>query len=44
VHEVVPVEIFLPGCPPSAGRIRMVLERVLAGLSPLPEGEHLTFG
>jgi NAD-reducing hydrogenase small subunit len=30
VHAVVPVEIYLPGCPPSAARIRAALEEVLA--------------
>ncbi len=44
VHEIVPVEAFLPGCPPSAQRIRALLERVLAGLPPALEGEQLRFG
>ena len=29
IHEVTPVEQFLPGCPPSAGRIRRLLEGIL---------------
>ena len=44
VHEVVPVEVFLPGCPPSASRIKALLERVLAGLPPELAGEQLKFG
>ncbi len=34
VHEVVPVDYFLPGCPPPAPRIRAVLEALLAGKTP----------
>ena len=44
LHEVVPVEVFLPGCPPSADKIRLLLERVLAGLPPALEGEQIRFG
>lgn len=38
VHELVPVEVYLPGCPPSAQRIRLVLEALLQGKSPRLEG------
>jgi NAD-reducing hydrogenase small subunit len=31
LHAVVPVELYLPGCPPPAPRIRAVLEQLLAG-------------
>jgi NAD-reducing hydrogenase small subunit len=31
VHAVVPVDLYLPGCPPPAPRIRAVLEQLLAG-------------
>ena len=44
LHEVVPVEVYLPGCPPSADRIKLLLERVLAGLPPALEGEQIRFG
>jgi NAD-reducing hydrogenase small subunit len=41
VHTVVPVEVYLPGCPPPAGRIRAVIEQVLAGQAPRVEGREL---
>ena len=44
IHEVVPVEIFLPGCPPPAGRIRNLLEQVVAGKAPHLAGADLRFG
>lgn len=31
VHEVVPVDVFVPGCPPSADTIYQVLSELLAG-------------
>jgi NAD-reducing hydrogenase small subunit len=34
VHEVVPVDLFLPGCPPPANLIYFVLTEVLAGRVP----------
>ncbi len=34
LHAVVPVDHFLPGCPPSAPRIRALLEALLAGVEP----------
>ena len=34
VHAVVPVDFYLPGCPPPADRIRAVLEQLLAGKAP----------
>lgn len=44
VHKVVPVEYFLTGCPPSARRIRTVLEEIIAGRAPQLSGEDLRFG
>jgi NAD-reducing hydrogenase small subunit len=44
LHEVIAVDHFLPGCPPSAERIRVFLEALLRG-EPLPEGQAmLSFG
>ena len=34
VHEVVPVDVFVPGCPPSADTIYQVLSELLAGQVP----------
>ena len=44
VHEVVPVEHYLPGCPPPADRIKALLSQLLSGLTPHLEGEQLKFG
>jgi len=44
VHEVVSVDLYLPGCPPSAARIRAALEPLLAGEIPHLQGEQLRFG
>ena len=37
VHEVVPVDVFVPGCPPSAGLIFQTLQDLLAGRAPQPD-------
>jgi NAD-reducing hydrogenase small subunit len=34
IHEVVPVDIHVPGCPPDASVIRFVVEEMLAGRKP----------
>jgi NAD-reducing hydrogenase small subunit len=44
VHQVVPVEHYLPGCPPSAERIKALLEQLLAAAVPAPDGRAPTFG
>lgn len=44
VHEVVPVDFYLPGCPPPAPRIRAVLEALAQGREPVLEGKERRFG
>lgn len=44
LHELVRVDLFLPGCPPPAARIRSVLDQLLAGKSPHLDGVNLKFG
>ena len=34
VHQVVPVDVFVPGCPPSADNIFYALTELLAGRTP----------
>lgn len=44
VHEVVPVDFFLPGCPPPAARIKAFLEELVAGKAPPSEASAIRFG
>jgi NAD-reducing hydrogenase small subunit len=44
VHAVVKVDVYLPGCPPPAPRIRAVLEQLLAGGPVHLEGRQIKFG
>jgi NAD-reducing hydrogenase small subunit len=44
IHQVVPVDCFLPGCPPPAVNIRALLEALLAGREPHLEGRQIKFG
>ncbi len=38
LHEVVKVDFYIPGCPPSADLINYVLTELLAGRAPVMEG------
>jgi NAD-reducing hydrogenase small subunit len=44
VHAVVKVDVYIPGCPPPAARIRSVLEQLLAGENPQLLGREIKFG
>ena len=44
LHAVVPVDVYLPGCPPPADRIRAVLQALLDGKVPQLPPEQRTFG
>ncbi len=45
VHEVVDVDLYLPGCPPDADRIKATIEPLLRGEKPLMQGrEMIKFG
>jgi NAD-reducing hydrogenase small subunit len=44
VHTVVPVDYFLPGCPPPADRIKALVAQLLEGKKPVLEGPQLKFG
>lgn len=44
LHEVVPVDYYLAGCPPPAARIKAVVTQILEGQTPKLEGLDLRFG
>jgi NAD-reducing hydrogenase small subunit len=44
IHGVIPVDFYLPGCPPPAERIRKVLEAVVQGRQPELQGRDIRFG
>jgi NAD-reducing hydrogenase small subunit len=44
VHAVVPVEHYMPGCPPPADRIKALLQQVLDGKAPQLAGSQIKFG
>ncbi|MEQ9237340.1 NADH-quinone oxidoreductase subunit B family protein [Coleofasciculus sp. E2-BRE-01] len=45
VHELVHVDLFMPGCPPPADRIQATIEPLLRGEQPVMEGrEMIKFG
>jgi NAD-reducing hydrogenase small subunit len=41
LHALVPVDLYLPGCPPPAPRIRAVIEALLAGQAPEMVGRDM---
>ncbi len=43
VHQIVPVDLVVPGCPPSAKTIAYVLDRLIAG-EPVDSAEIARFG
>jgi NAD-reducing hydrogenase small subunit len=38
LHEIVKVDFYIPGCPPSADLINYVLTELLSGKTPNMEG------
>ena len=44
LHSFIHVDVYLPGCPPPASRIRAVLEALIEGKMPRLEGEDIRFG
>jgi NAD-reducing hydrogenase small subunit len=44
VHELIHVDYYLPGCPPSAPRIKLFLTHLLEGKDPHLAGADIKFG
>ena len=44
LHEVIHVDLYLPGCPPPAPRIKSFLFQLLEGKTPVLTGADIKFG
>jgi NAD-reducing hydrogenase small subunit len=44
LHGVVPIDAYIPGCPPPADRIRAALESLRQGELPKLQGRDIKFG
>jgi NAD-reducing hydrogenase small subunit len=44
LHQVVPVDVYLPGCPPPAARIKEAVVAMLDGVPLDDRGERIRFG
>ena len=44
LREVIPVDYYLPGCPPPADRIKSLVAQLLEGKVPHLEGKDIKFG
>jgi len=44
LHAAVPIDVYLPGCPPDPDRIYTAIAALLAGEKPQLPAEAITFG